>query len=631
VIGAMGDCRVDPKFVRKDGAPARPFRKLAATADDFCRAEDRRPQPRELIVNKVSARQTRNTRSVVLAASLLGAYVALACGAAAAADVPHFARSSAMPLGPSAGPRGGACGSITITQSSTQTITAANSVSCNAGGLHADNSYFRAFDLASLGAPNGLDVCEVQVGVEQATSTGAAGQPVTVNLYTTSSAFPTGYPGSLTQIGTASITLPDSATNSVYSIPVTGSAPAGSELVVELFTPDGQTAGNSFFIGSNTDPQSGPSYILAGDCGITAPTDTATIGFPNMHIVMNAIGNPAGPSDVIFADGFDNGVVIVAPTLTKGFVPASVVANANSTLTLTLDNTGNANPATLTADLVDTFPAGLVVATPSDAATTCASGTATATAGGSSLTLGTGAQIPASGTCTVTVSVTSATAGTYTNTVAAGGLQTDLGNSAADATADLTVTSGGGGCTTAQLLADTSFEASLAGGPWASTSTNFGTAMCDNASCGTGGGTAGPRTGSVWAWFGGIAAAETATASQSVTFPAGDSRFLNFYLWMGSVSGTAGATNMDVMIDSNIVASYPEPATADAAYSLRSIDVSAYSDGNAHTVKFNYVSPGTSSNYSVDDVTLDCAAGTPFQPRPATHLPRGPITHRISN
>jgi hypothetical protein len=110
-------------------------------------------------------------------------------------------------------------------------------------------------------------------------------------------------------------------------------------------------------------------------------------------------------------------------------------------LTLTLDNTGNAGPATLTSDLIDTFPAGLVVATPSDAATTC-TGTATATDGGSTLTLGTGAQIPAAGTCTVTVSVTSSAAATYTNTIAAGGLQTDLGNSAADASADLGVTGG---------------------------------------------------------------------------------------------------------------------------------------------------------------------------------------------
>ncbi|HEY6942204.1 hypothetical protein [Dokdonella sp.] len=399
-------------------------------------------------MKNVSNKRSSNIR--VATRAVLGVCIAAACGSAVAASAPHFSPNVAMPHASSArgpllhqrGPNGTpACGSITITQSSTQTITPSNSVACNNGTSHTDNSYFRAFDLASLGAPNGLDVCEVQFGVEQAT--GASGtQPVTVNLYTSDPLFPNGFPGSLTAIGTATADVPNAASGTIYSVPVTGSAPAGSQLVVEVFTPDGSAAPNLFFIGSNTDAESGPSYLAAADCGLSAPADTASIGFPTMHIVLNAIGNAPGGDDVIFADGFD-GVPTVAPTLAKAFAPTSVAVDTNSVLTLTLDNSGNAGPATLTSDLVDTFPAGLVVATPSDAATTC-TGTASATDGGSTLTLASGAQIPAGGTCTVTVSVTSSTAGTYTNTIAAGGLQTDLGNSAADATADLNVTGGGG-------------------------------------------------------------------------------------------------------------------------------------------------------------------------------------------
>lgn len=238
---------------------------------------------------------TTRTCAPVLATAL-GLCLAAALTSASAAGQAHFSTVSALPTHPPAlqAPTGTPCGSITITESSTQTITSGNSVSCNAGGLHTDNSYFRAFDLASLGAPDGLDVCEVQVGVEQAT--GATGtQPITVNLYTSDPLFPGGYPGSLTQIGTADIDIPDAATGTVFPVPVTGSAPAGSELVVEIFTPDGQTAGNSFFIGSNADPETGPSYLLAAGCGITSPATTADIGFPNMHIVLNALGNaPVG-------------------------------------------------------------------------------------------------------------------------------------------------------------------------------------------------------------------------------------------------------------------------------------------------------------------------------------------------
>jgi hypothetical protein len=86
----------------------------------------------------------------------------------------------------------------------------------------------------------------------------------------------------------------------VVNIPVTGSAPAGSELVVEVLTPDGAAAGNSFFIGSNAAAETGPSYLRAPACGVNNPTTTAAIGFPNMHIVMNVNGcqqvGAGGPS-----------------------------------------------------------------------------------------------------------------------------------------------------------------------------------------------------------------------------------------------------------------------------------------------------------------------------------------------
>jgi hypothetical protein len=63
---------------------------------------------------------------------------------------------------------------------------------------------------------------------------------------------------------------------------------------VDVFTPDGQVEGNSFFIGSNAGGQNDPSYIAAADCGLTNPGDLAGIGFPNMHIVMVVNGDDGG-------------------------------------------------------------------------------------------------------------------------------------------------------------------------------------------------------------------------------------------------------------------------------------------------------------------------------------------------
>ena len=177
-----------------------------------------------------------------------------------------------------------------ITQSSSQTITPGNSVSCNNGVGHADTSYWRAFDMGSSVGSAQYDVTSVSFGVEYANLT----QPVTVRLYTTTN-FPTGFPGSLTQIGTTTISVTSEQTGTVVTTPLVAVVPAGtSQLVMELFTPNGQTAGNLFFVGSNADPQSGLSYLSAAECGSTVPTNTAAIGFPYMHIVFDVNGTSCG-------------------------------------------------------------------------------------------------------------------------------------------------------------------------------------------------------------------------------------------------------------------------------------------------------------------------------------------------
>ena len=142
-------------------------------------------------------------------------------------------------------------------------------------------------------------------------------------------------------------------------------------------------------------------------------------------------------------DGDGNDIVVApagppVPSASKSFAPASVGTDVASTLTITLTNP-TATAAALTADLVDTFPAGLVVASTPNASTTCG-GAVTANAGDGSVTLGaTGSTIPANGACAIAVDVSAATGGSYANTIPAGALQTDQGNSAIAANATLTV------------------------------------------------------------------------------------------------------------------------------------------------------------------------------------------------
>ncbi|MBN8727195.1 MAG: DUF11 domain-containing protein, partial [Xanthomonadales bacterium] len=127
-----------------------------------------------------------------------------------------------------------------------------------------------------------------------------------------------------------------------------------------------------------------------------------------------------------------------APSLTKAFAPAQVLAGEVSTLTITLRNTTQPTAAVLSAALVDNLPAGVVIADTPDASTTCG-GSVSATAGGSSVSLAAGASIPAGGTCTISVDVTAAADGNYQNVIPAGALQTNHGNNASDATADLRI------------------------------------------------------------------------------------------------------------------------------------------------------------------------------------------------
>ena len=165
------------------------------------------------------------------------------------------------------------------------TITPANSVSCNAGGLHADNSYMRRFDLdGDHGVTGSINIDSVDIGIETAAGTGGT-QPITINLYSIANADALLF-ANLNNIGTLSANVAD-ASAVIQNFVVTGTIDGTTDdLVVEVFTPDGQGAGHSFFMGSNTAGQIAPSFIAAAACGITEPTDTAAIGFPTMHIVM---------------------------------------------------------------------------------------------------------------------------------------------------------------------------------------------------------------------------------------------------------------------------------------------------------------------------------------------------------
>ena len=137
-----------------------------------------------------------------------------------------------------------------------------------------------------------------------------------------------------------------------------------------------------------------------------------------------------------------------APGFAKVFAPATVDPGGVSTLTFTIDNSDNAlEVGSLAFD--DSFPDGLVVANPPNAATTC--GGAFAPAAGATSLVFSGGRIAAGVTCTVAVEVQALRSGT-------------LANRSGELTSDLPVTTLGAAATLmvneASLSVSMSFEPS---------------------------------------------------------------------------------------------------------------------------------------------------------------------------
>jgi hypothetical protein len=175
-------------------------------------------------------------------------------------------------------------------------------------------------------------------------------------------------------------------------------------------------------------------------------------------------------------------------------------------------------------------------------------------------------------------------------------------------------------CGGPNVIADSTFET---GTPWSNwtvqTSTNFGTPLCNTATCGAIGGS--PYAGDNWAWFGGANVPETATLGQSVPIMAGGNATLSFVMWKRDTSQPFSDV-LNVRVDGMIVQSYPEGGPSEFAYSLRIIDLSAFADGGSHLIVFEYIGPSTSlGSYLLDNITLTNGAACPTPPPTPTATP----------
>ncbi|MET8611946.1 MULTISPECIES: putative Ig domain-containing protein [Streptomyces] len=186
------------------------------------------------------------------------------------------------------------------------------------------------------------------------------------------------------------------------------------------------------------------------------------------------------------------------------------------------------------------------------------------------------------------ISGTASTAGTYQVTVTA----TDSTGATGSTSFTWTVgTGGGGGCTSAQLLANPGFESGNTG--WTASSGVITTDSGEPA-----------HSGSYKAWLDGYGTSHTDTVSQSVTIPAGCKATLTFYLHIDTAeSGSTAYDKLTVTAGSTTLATYSN-VNANSGYAQKTFDLSSLA-GQTVTLKFNGVEDSSlQTSFVVDDTAL---------------------------
>lgn len=186
----------------------------------------------------------------------------------------------------------------TLTQNNS-TAVVATAIGCRqtnpATDYTRENSYYRVFPLADHQITTAFHITQVTFQVERATSP-AGNQPATVKVgtYAGTVGAATLNQAQVTPLGQAAITIPNGATSVVTPVamftPSSITVPAGSNLIAEVFIPDGLNQQNIFFIGSNNGGETRPGYIRAPICNVPDPSTYATIGQPQIQILLSVTG-----------------------------------------------------------------------------------------------------------------------------------------------------------------------------------------------------------------------------------------------------------------------------------------------------------------------------------------------------
>jgi hypothetical protein len=190
---------------------------------------------------------------------------------------------------------------VTLSATTSGAIASNHSFGCvtDAERFTLRNSYYRVFTLADFNLTTTLHVTQVDFGIQTATAgSGAQAQPATVHLgtYAVAARGDTLDLSQVREVNAAAIQIANGSASRM-AVPITGDIAPSTSVIVELAIPDGATAGNRFFIGTNAQGERSPGYIMSPEatCGITTPTAMGSIGRGEVDMVMTITGTTGTP------------------------------------------------------------------------------------------------------------------------------------------------------------------------------------------------------------------------------------------------------------------------------------------------------------------------------------------------
>ena len=219
-----------------------------------------------------------------------------------------------------------ATAAVEVRQMTHDTITPDNTLNCSANPLPnptVEQSYCRRFHLPDYGVTVPFTVTGVTFGIQRANDGAGAGQPMTVRL----EKIPAGSPlllANLTLSDFEDLTIADSETGTIKTAVFsrTIAHPNTTDLVLELFEPDGVPQNNVLVFASNQSAETRTAYCEPPSYSHNEPRPLDSPEFDDFfpgHMVLFATGDEAAdvdppnlgvkiPGGQTLAGAFDKGV-----------------------------------------------------------------------------------------------------------------------------------------------------------------------------------------------------------------------------------------------------------------------------------------------------------------------------------